>query len=137
MPNETLITQLDALRDYYTQQQKAVAAVQGALKGVTNAQGKAQKALRDLSAQNSGVSANSISSAQQAFAESQLKEKAIDPLLPDIRRELKSLSTLTGALKDGASALRTEPVDVVRLDKALSVLETFKQENVLDLLPQL
>src|SRR5437764_1518853 len=97
MPNETLITQLDALRDSYTQQQKAATALQGALKGVVNAHSKAQRALRDLSAQNSGISANIVSSAQETFAASRLKEEAVDPLLPDIRRELKSLSILTGA----------------------------------------
>jgi hypothetical protein len=136
MPNETLITQLDTLRETYTQQQKAVAALQGALKGVINAHSKAQKVLRDVSSQNSGISAG-VTSVQQVFAGSRLKEDAIDPMLPDIRRELKLLSTLTGALKDAASALRTEPVDVVRLDRSLNVLQTLRQGDVRDLLPQL
>jgi hypothetical protein len=137
MPNETLITQLDTLRETYAQQQKAVAALQAAFKGVTNANSKAQKALRDLGALSSGVSSDGLNGAQAAFSESRLKEEAIDPLLPDIRRELKSLATLTGALKDAASALRTEPVDVVRLDKALATLETAKQEDVRESLPPL
>ncbi len=44
MPNEILIAQLDTLRETYTQQQKAVATLQAAFKGVTNANSKAQKA---------------------------------------------------------------------------------------------
>lgn len=137
MTNETLITQLDALRETYAQQQKALAVLQAAFKGVTNAQSKAQKALRDLGVLNSGVSADGLNGAQEAFAASRLKEDGMDPLLPDIRRELKGLATLTGALKDAASALRTEPVDVVRLDKALATLETAKQEDVRETLPPL
>lgn len=137
MPDETLNTQLDTLRETYTQQQKAVAGLQAAFKGVTNAHSKAQKALRDLSMLRSGVSPDGLNGAQEAFSESRLKEEAVDPLLPDIRRELKSLATLTGALKDAASALRTEPVDVVRLDKALATLELAKQENVRETLPPL
>lgn len=137
MTNETLVTQLDTLREIYAQQQKAVAGLQAAFKGVTNAHSKAQKALRDLGVLNSGVSADGLNGAQEAFSASRLKEDAVDPLLPDIRRELKSLATLTGALKDAASALRTEPVDVVRLDKALATLELAKQEDVRETLPPL
>ena len=119
MTNETLVTQLDTLRETYIQQQKAVAGLQAAIKGVTNAHSKAQKALRDLGILNSSVSADGLNVAQEAFSGSRLKEVAVYPLLPDIQRELKSLATLTGALKDASSALRSEPVDVVRLDKAL------------------
>src|SRR5438552_8800208 len=122
MPNETLIDQLDTLRETYAQRQKAAAGLQTALKAVTNAQAKAQKALRDFSAQDAGVD---VSDAQAAFAQTRLKEDAIDPLLPDLRRELKSLAALTGALKDATTALRSEPVDVVRLDKALTALQSF------------
>ena len=46
-------------------------------------------------------------------------------------------SLITGALKDAASALRSEPVDVVRLDRASTLLQTLKQQDVLDLLSQL
>jgi hypothetical protein len=137
MPNSILITQLDMLRETYIQQQKAVAALQAAFKGVTNAHGKAQKALRELSALNSDVSAGGLNGAQEALSRSRLKDEAIDPLLPDIRRELKSLGSLTGALKDAASSLRSEPVDVVRLDKALATLEIVKQEDVRETLPAL
>ncbi len=134
MPNETLISQIDALRDQYGQQQRTTAALQTAFKAVTDAHSKAQKVLRDLNAQNTGVA---VEGAQQAFAEVRLKEDAIDPLLPDLRRTVKGLGTLTGALKDAAAALRTDPVDVVRLDRALAVLQAARQPDVLDLLPEL
>ncbi len=68
---------------------------------------------------------------------SRLKEEAMDPMLPDIRRELKSLAALTGALKDAASSLRSEPVDVVRLDKALAILDAARQQDVREVLPLL
>jgi hypothetical protein len=101
---------------------------------VTNAHSKAQKVLRDFSAQNGAIDVNA---AQQAFAGTRLKEEAIDPLLPDLRRDLKTLATLVTALKDAASALRSEPVDVVRLDKARTVLETARQPDIRELLSDL
>lgn len=134
MPNETLLTQLDALREVYAQQQKAVSTLQTALKAFTDAQSKAQKALRDAAAQDVRLN---TAGAQEAFSQTRLKEDAIDPLLPDLRRELKNLAIITGALKDAASALRSEPVDVVRLDKALTLLQTSKQQDIAPLLPQL
>jgi hypothetical protein len=134
MPNETLIRRLDALRDTYGQQQRAAATLQTAFKAVTNAHSKAQRALRDAGTQNTGLG---IEGAQQTFAQVRLKEDAIDPLLPELRRTIKGLGTLTGALKDAAAALRTAPVDVVRLDRALVVLQAARQSDVLDLLPAL
>lgn len=134
MTNDTLLEQLDTLRETYTQQQRAVTALQAALKGVLGAHGKAQKALRDIVAQNVQVD---VGAAQEVFADARLKEEAVDPLLPDLRRTLKNLTSLTGALKDAASALRTQPVDVVRLDKALNLLQTLKQLELDPLLPEL
>src|SRR5690348_14771803 len=134
MPNEALITELDQRRETYTQKQKAIATLQAAFKTVTNAHSKAQKALRDFSAQNIGID---VENAQAAFARTRLKEEAVDPLLPDLRRELKNLTTLTVALKDAATALRTEPVDVVRLDKALTARQSYRQQDIRDLVPEL
>ncbi len=134
MPNDPLIGRLDELRDAYGQQQRATTALQAAFKAVTDAHGKAQKALRDSGAQNTGLG---IGGAQQAFAQVRLKEDAIDPLLPELRRTIKGLGTLTGALKDAAAALRTDPVDVVRLDRALAVVQVARQPDVLDLVPDL
>ena len=131
MPNETLITQLDELRDSYVQQQKAITAVQAAFKANTDAQNKTLKALKDYNA------AVDISAAQDAFAQSRLKEEVIDPLVPDLRRELKTVTTVIGALKDASVALRGEPVDVIKLDKGVSLLRASNQQNLGDLLPEL
>lgn len=131
MPNENLITQLDRLRDAYIQQQKAITSVQAAFKATTDAQNKILKALKDYNA------AVDISVAQNAFAQSRLKEEVIDPLLPDLRRELKTLTTVIGALKDSSVALRSEPVDVIKLDKGVSLLRASNQQNLVDLLLEL
>lgn len=134
MPNETLISQVDTLRETYAQKQRAAATLQTTLKAVTDAHGKAQRVLRDFPAQGVGIDVNGT---QQAFAQTRLREEAIDPLLPDLRRNIKSLAALTGALKDTAAALRAEPVDVVRLDKALATLKAARQQEILDLVPEL
>jgi len=131
MPNEILITQLDELRDSYVQQQKAIIAVHSAFKANTDAQNKTLKALKDYNA------AVDISAAQDAFAQSRLKEEVIDPLVPDLRRELKTVTTVIGALKDASVALRGEPVDVIKLDKGVSLLRAANQQNLVDLLPEL
>ena len=131
MPNETLITQLDSLRDAYIQQQKAITAVQAAFKANTDAQNKMLKAFKDYNA------AVDISVAQNAFSQSRLKEEAIDPLVPDLRRELKTVTTVIGALKDSSVALRGEPVDVIKLDKGVSLLRASNQRNLVDLLLEL
>jgi hypothetical protein len=134
MPNETIINQLDILREKYLLQQKIASALQASLKAIINAQSKTQKVLADYGIQNAGVD---VSSALDVFAQLRLKEETIDPLLPDLRRELRSLAALIGALKDAAFALRSEPVDVIRLDKAIAQLQTAKQQDILDLLPEL
>jgi hypothetical protein len=90
--------------------------------------------LRDYGEQDGSVD---VSGAQEAFAQSRLKDEAIDPLLPDLRREIKTLTTLTGTLKEATTALRSQPVDVVHLDKALAILQTMREQAVLDLVPEL
>ena len=78
-----------------------------------------------------------MADAQDVFAQLHLKEDTIDPLLPDLRRELKMLAVLVGALKEASVALRSEPVDVVRLDKALMHLPSARQQDILKLIPEL
>jgi len=134
MPNETLISQLDTLYTAYLQQQKTAAVLQKTLKAVTDTQSKAQKILRDYSVQNTGAD---ISAAQETFAQLRLKEDTIDPLLPDLRRELKTLAALVGSLKEAAAALRSEPVDVTRFDKAITHLQAAKQPDIAALIPEL
>jgi hypothetical protein len=134
MPNEGLIGRVDALRDRYAGQQRATAALQTAFKAMTDAHGKTQRVLRDFATQQIGIG---VEGAQQAFTGSRLREEVIDPLLPDLRRTAKGLGTLTGALREATAALRMDPIDVVRLDRALGVLQEARQPDVLDLLPEL
>lgn len=134
MPNETLLGQLSILTERYTQRNKTAAGVQAAFKLVAAAQSKALKAMRDYAAHDDVVD---VRAAQAAFGELRLKEEAIDPLLPDLRREIKGLTTLVGALKEAAAALRSEPVDVVHLDKAVTALQTFREPPVLAVIPEL
>jgi len=134
MSNETLIQQLELLHSNYNHQQKAASALQTSLKTVTDAQYRVQKALSVYREQNSSTDINGI---ETAFANANLKEEVIDPLLPDLRRELKNLTTIISALKDVAVALRGEPVDVVKLDKGIGLLRTSSQQNIIELLPEL
>jgi hypothetical protein len=133
MPNQTLIEQLDSLRESALRQQKTAAALQGKLKNVTKAQAQAQKALSDYAEQNGG----DVKGAQKAFANARLKEEAVDPLMPGLRRETAALTKLAAALRDASTALNSHPVDVVRLDKAISGLEALQQEALASLLPDL
>lgn len=134
IPNETLIQSLDTLREIYTQQQKAAATLQTTFKAFTDSQSKIRKALTDYSTQNTGAD---VQSAQETFTGLRLKEETIDPLLPTLRRETKTLTALTTALKDASAALRIEPVDVGRLDKANTILQNASQQDIRALLPEL
>jgi len=134
MPNETLINQLESLREAYGQREKTAAALLAAFKLTVNTHGKTQKALADYGTLDGTVD---VQATQAAFTALRLKEDAIDPLLPDLRREIKTLAGLISALKEGATALRSAPVDVVRLDKAQTHLQSVKEQPVIDLLPEL
>lgn len=131
MPNETLITRLDTLRENYLQQQKSITTSQAAFKAFVDATSRIQKVLRDYSA------AVDVQAARETFGGLRIKEEVIDSLLPDFRRELKTVTALAGALKDAALALHSEPVDVVRLDKAVTLLKTSGAQSVADLLSEL
>lgn len=134
MPNEPLLLNLTQLVDGYALRQKRANAVQSAFKLVTDGHSKALKALRDYAEHDTTVD---VQRAQDAFARMRVREEATDPLMPDLRREIKSLATLIAALKDSATALRAEPVDVVRLDKALTALQASREQAVLDIIPEL
>lgn len=133
MPNEPLLLQLTQLGEAYALRQKRANAVQAVFKLVANSQVKATKALREYAEHDTTVD---VHGAQEAFARVRVKEEAIDPLTPELRREVKSLATLVAALKDCTTALRSEPVDVVRLDKALAALQTSQERAVLDVIPE-
>lgn len=134
MPNESLLLQLSQLTDTYSLRQKRANAVQSTFKLVANAHGKTLKALREYAEHDTTVD---VQTAQDAFGRVRVKEEAIDPLTPDLRREIKSLAALVAALKESANALRAEPVDVVRLDKALTALQASKEAAVAEIVPDL
>src|SRR5262249_27418443 len=134
MPNEALLSRVDGLRDRYAQRLKAVTVLQASFKGLSDAQNKVQRPLRDFAAADAGID---MDPAQETFTQARLKEDAIDPLTPSLRRESKALAALTAALRDAAAALRSLPVDVVRLDKALTLLGAQRQADVAAQLPEL
>ena len=132
MANEVLIQQLDSLRALYDQQQRRAHALQSALKALPVAQTNAQRILQDYQTQNAAVDVAQI---QGLLTDLRLKEEAIDPLMPELRREGKQLAGIIAALKDSLAALRSDPVDVVRLSKALATLETLPHEPIRSILP--
>lgn len=134
MPNEPLLLQLTQLTDSYSLRQKRANAVQAAFKLTSDALTKTQRALRDYAEHDTTVD---VQAAQEAFARVRVKEEGVDPLAADLRRVLKNLAALIAALKESATALRAEPVDVVRLDKALTALQASKEPAVAEVIPQL
>lgn len=138
MPDAALISALEELREQYSQRQKTTANVLGAIKGATGALGKAGKTLREYAERNPNGS-DGIARAQEVLAASRLREEALDPMLPALRREAKLLTTQTTALKDALAALRAESVDVIRLGHAVAALQASKLPDaaVAALLPQL
>jgi hypothetical protein len=137
MPNDALLGELDRLRETYSQRQKATNSLLATLKGTTSALGKTGRVLREYVDQN--PSTNGVAQAQQAFGSLRLKEEMIDPLLPDLRREAKTLTSLAGALKDAAAALRGDSVDVIKLGHAYAALGAAKIQDpsLTSLLPEL
>jgi hypothetical protein len=134
MPNEPLLLQLTQLTDSYSLRQKRANAVQAAFKLTGDALAKTQRALRDYAEHDTTVD---VQAAQEAFGRVRVKEEGIDPLAADLRREIKGLAALIAALKESATALRAEPVDVVRLDKALAAIQASKEPGVAEVIPEL
>lgn len=122
MPNETLIEQLESLREGYTRQQKKAANMQGVLKAAAKFQSRIQKASADYKETNTAIDPSGLSQI--------INREAIDPLLPGLRREIKAFAPVVVALKTAASALRSEPTDVVRLDKAIQALKVSPQPGL-------
>lgn len=138
MPDAALIGALEELRESYGQRQKLTANLLAALKGATGALGKAGRALRDY-AERSPAGADGAARALETLSASRLRDEAIDPLLPGLRREARLLTAQTAALKDAAAALRAEVVDVIKLGHALAALQASRLPDpaVAALLPQL
>lgn len=129
MPNAALIANLERLRESYSQRQKTTANLMAALKSTTSALNKAGRTLRDYAEQNQGLNGDTLAQSQQSFATLRLKDDAIDPLLPDLRREVKQLTALNTALKDALVALRAESLDVVKLGHAYTAIQSSKVQD--------
>lgn len=138
MPTEALITELESLRDSYNQRQRAATGLMAALKGATGALTKAGRALGEYQ-NDTSVDAARLTQARETFEASRLKDDAADPLLPELRREVKAVGDVLAALKDALAALRGEAVDVVKLSRAHKSLQASKlQDGALSaLLPRL
>jgi hypothetical protein len=133
MPDETLIAALDNLRDGYSQRQKVTQNLLTALQRTPSTLNKTARALRDYIDQGSGIEPSKLDQAQQTFEVLRLKEDAVDPLTPDLKRESKWLAGFLTALRDAVSALRSDPVDAVRLSRAYESLQKLKvQDAALD-----
>ena len=138
MPDAALIEALDRLREGYGQRQKLSANLAAALKGTTSALGKTTRSMREYIERGQGAT-DAAPRALEALAASRLRDEALDPLQPTLRREVKVLTMLVSVLKDAANALRGEAVDVVKLGHALTALEASKLKDpaLTALLPRL
>ncbi len=137
MSDLALIEALEQLRERYAQRQKLAANLEAALKGAAGSLGKAQRTLRDYVERGQGI--DGAPGALDALASSRLRDEAIDPLLPALRRETKLLTAQAAALKDAVAALRAETVDVVKLGRAQAALAGSKlaDPELAALLPRL
>lgn len=140
MPNEALLTDVERLQEVYAQRQRALKNLLGAFKNTGSALGKANRTLRDYVTVAVAATEN-VGAAQQAFTDLRLKDDVLDPLSADLRREIKLVATIETALKDAATALRGESVDVVRLSQALQILQARAPQSadsvLLEMLPPL
>lgn len=136
MPDETLITALQSLRDEYSQKQKATNNLVKALKGRSSAFGKLQAVLSDYAANNASGDPEPERHVQDIFG---TVGENINPLIVKASREAKELAKLNGALKSILSALSSNPVDVVRLSHPYENLKTveIQDDRIVAILPEI
>jgi len=140
VPNDVLIAQLDSLRETYNGRLRATNGLLAALKATTDAFGKTGRSRREYAEAGASVAdMDKLANAREAFENQRIKDDAVDPLRPELRREAKALGAMTTALRDAATSLRGEIVDVVKLDGALPVLQAARgqDEALAALLPAL
>lgn len=137
MPDENLIAALDRLRETYNQRQRSTNNLLNALKGTISALSKTNRSLRDYADQN--PDGNGLGQTLQAFSTLRVKDEAIDPVMPQLKRDAKQFSTLDTALKDALAALRAESVDVIKLGRARSALQSsrVRDAGLGEVLPQI
>ena len=139
MSTDTLLAALTELRDRLTQRQRAANGLLTSLKGTTGALARTNRLLADYAAQRDDDASRALMAAREAFGSSRIKDEAIDPLVPDLRREVKALTAQTAALREASAALQGEATDVVKLGRAIRVLRETKVEEpaLAELLPEL
>ena len=135
MPNESLIAILQALREDYSQKQKATNNVLAALKGKSSAFGKIQQALGDYATSSPDGDAE-LAQVQQTFG---MTQESVNPLVSTLGRKAKTFAAFNGALKGAIAALSGDPVDVVRLSHPVESLKTvdIQDQRLTDLPPEL
>jgi hypothetical protein len=125
MPRQSLIEELEALLNLYSQRRRATDALLRTLKGANDALTKADRALADYAGQNTLLDQSRIDQTQQALADIQFKERVYDAVQLDLRRETKALANQVKAIRDAIAALQGDMVDLIKLDRAYqSLLES-------------
>jgi hypothetical protein len=135
MPNDSLISALQVLREEYSQRQKSTHNLISALKGKSSAFGRIQQALGDY-ANNNATGDTALAQVQQSFG---MAQESINPLVATLGREAKSLAAFTGAIKGAIAALSADPIDVARLSHPVEVLTAndIEDQRLAELLPEL
>src|SRR5437870_2030668 len=100
MPDETLIAALDNLREQYIQRHKVTQNLLTVLKGTPGTLTKTTRALQEYAGQGGSIDPNKLGQAQQTFEALRVKEDAVDPLTPDLKRETKWLASVLSTLRD-------------------------------------
>ena len=138
MPDPTLIDSLESVRNGYAQRLKTANSLVAAFKTTSSAQGKLAKLLHDYAEQNPAAGPEKLSYTQQAVGNFRPKEDVSDVLLPDLRREIKTLTALNAALRGVVSALKSTNVEVGTLGHAYDSLRglNVQDEALQGLLPQ-
>lgn len=121
MPNTELITQLEALQASFSQQQKITNILLTTLKNTVTSLNKLQRAWGDYAPL--AADAEKLAQAQANLETVPFKEQVADLLMPDLRQQLKSQIRVTAALKEAIAALKSDPVEVVKLDRAYQTLQ--------------
>lgn len=114
MPNSNLIIALEELQNIYTQRQKQANGLLAAVKNAVSASAKLNKNLTEFAPQS--AVREKLDQAQQTLNSVQLKEDVSDLVTADLRREAKTLTAISVALKSALAALRSDSIDVVKLN---------------------
>lgn len=130
---------LEERRAAYNQRKKATNSLITTLSGVNTALNKAHSSLQQYTLEHSTVSSEILAHTQETFATLRLKDEAIEPLLAELRREVKAVTELESALKDALNAFSGESVDVIKLEHACKIVQetTIEDPTIAAILPEL